>query len=360
MPLTRECLHSIILLFAWLSCISPAFAVPTPVIHFQGSVDIAPEGYDGTSYFKFSLIDNAASPTVNAWTNDGTEVPPGLQPEKPVELALKDHLFEVNLGDTTLENMTALQAELLEDKTLMLRTWFSLDGEEFIRLEPDLPLEDILASADGLSTGTGQAPIALHAPGSGRHSSGGLSNTMPPVGVIQRRDSSPSAGQDGDGEGNSTTSDEGFNDSARDSDVPVTSTPPGDTLADKGREDNGHDGHNNGDKDVHSTPLSQTEQESSSDSCQDCGDSGGKDLVDEILSDTDIVFSPLAPGAPNTGDTPPVIADNGKGDTTNTPPAPERGVAGRLISIAEPASLILIALGLGFLYPGVRLRRRHS
>lgn len=75
--------------------------------------------------------------TTTYWSNDGSSSGGG-EPETGVSLSVKQGLFNVLLGDTSLENMTEpLEAEGFEGTECYLRVWFSMDGESYQQLSPD-------------------------------------------------------------------------------------------------------------------------------------------------------------------------------------------------------------------------------
>jgi hypothetical protein len=110
-------------------------AVAPSVVSYQGQVSLGGWPFDGKGYFKFAIVDADGSTTY--WCNDGS-YGGGEEPEMPVELIVTDGLFNVLLGDTSVENMTEpLEAGVFADPECYLRVWFSEDGGSFQQLSPD-------------------------------------------------------------------------------------------------------------------------------------------------------------------------------------------------------------------------------
>jgi formylglycine-generating enzyme required for sulfatase activity len=69
------------------------------------------------------------------WSNDGTSSA-GSEPASAVSVAVTNGLFTVVLGDTTLANMTAMDASLFLQPNLQLRIWFSDGVNGYAPLSP--------------------------------------------------------------------------------------------------------------------------------------------------------------------------------------------------------------------------------
>jgi hypothetical protein len=106
--------------------------VPTRV-SYQGQVKVGGVSYNGTGYFKFAIRSGSGG---NEWTNDGT-ASGGGEPTASVALTVDNGLFNVQLGDTSLTNMTALPASVFDDPERYVRIWFSSDNGTFTLLSPD-------------------------------------------------------------------------------------------------------------------------------------------------------------------------------------------------------------------------------
>ena len=72
---------------------------------------------------------------VTYWSNDGTSVN-GSQPTAAVSVGVSSGLFTVVLGDTTLANMTSINASLFTQSNLQLRIWFNDGVNGFATLSP--------------------------------------------------------------------------------------------------------------------------------------------------------------------------------------------------------------------------------
>jgi hypothetical protein len=93
---------------------------PTAVL-YQGYVTVGGTPYDGTSYFKFAVV-NAAG-TTTYWSNDGTSTG-GSQPSASVPCAVENGYFTVLLGDTTLSGMSqTLTPPVFAGAGRYLRIW---------------------------------------------------------------------------------------------------------------------------------------------------------------------------------------------------------------------------------------------
>jgi hypothetical protein len=133
------------------------------VVSYQGQVTVDGSPYAGpTGHFKFAVV-NAAGDTTY-WSNDGTA---SGEPVNAVALTVSNGLFNVLLGDTSLDNMTALPATAFDGTERYLRVWFSSDGSSFDLLSPDRRIaavpyalqaeEAAYAAAAGYATGAGDA-----------------------------------------------------------------------------------------------------------------------------------------------------------------------------------------------------------
>ena len=147
--------------------------VPGLISH-QGKVTVAGTNYTGSGLFKFALV-NAAG-TTTYWSNDGTSAG-GSQPTAAVSLAVARGVFSVNLGDTSVANMTqTIPPSAFSTDAVYLRVWFDdgVNGSQL--LTPDRRITSVAyalkastaASADAVAaaaiTGTlglGQLPGAV-------------------------------------------------------------------------------------------------------------------------------------------------------------------------------------------------------
>jgi hypothetical protein len=112
---------------------STAAGAPT-VVSYQGKVTVNGIPYTGTGYFKFAVVNSAGDTTY--WSNDGTSVGAG-EPTDEVTLVVNNGLFNVLLGDNTIDNMNPLSATVFNGTGRYLRVWFSDDNATFTKLNPD-------------------------------------------------------------------------------------------------------------------------------------------------------------------------------------------------------------------------------
>jgi hypothetical protein len=101
------------------------------VVSYQGQVTLDGSPYDGDGYFKFGLVDEAGT---TYWSNDDTSTG---EPEFGVPLHVTRGLFNVLLGDDSLEYMVPLEVDAFRDTDRYLRVWFSRDGVSYQQLSPD-------------------------------------------------------------------------------------------------------------------------------------------------------------------------------------------------------------------------------
>ncbi len=98
----------------------------------------------GTYDFRFSIIDEGLN---ILWSNDGSHVGESaavVQPDKPVLLDVTSGNYTVNLGDTTIPNMTALDPEIFTNTThTYLRIWFNKPEEALQLFSPDIQLVSV-------------------------------------------------------------------------------------------------------------------------------------------------------------------------------------------------------------------------
>lgn len=73
------------------------------------------------------------------WSNNGTSVN-GSEPTAAVTLPVNHGLFTARLGDATVANMTAFNADLFTRPNLLLRLWFNDGINGFEALQPPQPL----------------------------------------------------------------------------------------------------------------------------------------------------------------------------------------------------------------------------
>jgi hypothetical protein len=94
------------------------------MLNYQGRVAVGTTNFDGSGQFKFALVNTDGSTTY--WSNDGSSTA-GSEPTAAVTLTVTKGLYSVQLGDTTLTNMTAVPASVFTNPDVRLRVWFN-DG----------------------------------------------------------------------------------------------------------------------------------------------------------------------------------------------------------------------------------------
>jgi len=165
--------YHVLLLAVSLAALSATAQVPGLISH-QGKVTVAGTNYTGTGLFRFALVN--ASGTTTFWSNDGTSAA-GSQPTAAVSLAVARGVFSVNLGDTSVANMTqTIPPSAFSTDAVYLRVWFDDDVNGSQLLTPDRRITSVAyalkattaASADAVAaaaiTGTlglGQLPGAV-------------------------------------------------------------------------------------------------------------------------------------------------------------------------------------------------------
>ena len=95
------------------------------------------------------------------WSNDGTSSA-GSEPSTAVGVAVTNGLFTVVLGDTTIANMTAINAALFAQPNLQLRIWFNDGVNGFSALSPvqNLTPTPYAITAQNASILAGTLPVA--------------------------------------------------------------------------------------------------------------------------------------------------------------------------------------------------------
>jgi hypothetical protein len=120
---------SFLLVTLVLAAVSASAQVPGIISH-QGKVTVT-----GSGLFKFALVNAAGN--VTYWSQDGSSVA-GAEPTSAVTLPTLGGVFSVNLGDTTVANMTqTIPASVFTNSAVYLRVWFNdgTDGSQL--LAPD-------------------------------------------------------------------------------------------------------------------------------------------------------------------------------------------------------------------------------
>ena len=122
---------NVLILAVFLAAL-PATAQVPGIISHQGKVTVGGTNYTGTGLFRFALVNAAGNTTY--WSNDGTS---SGEPTAAVSLTVTRSVFSVNLGDTTVANMTqTIPASVFANSAVYLRVWFN-GGSGSQLLSPD-------------------------------------------------------------------------------------------------------------------------------------------------------------------------------------------------------------------------------
>ena len=104
------------------------------LINYQGRVVVGSTNFNGSGQFKFALVDTTGATTY--WSNDGTSTA-GAPPTAAVQLTVTQGLYSVQMGDSTLANMTAIPVSVFNNGDVRLRVWFNDGSHGFQQLSPD-------------------------------------------------------------------------------------------------------------------------------------------------------------------------------------------------------------------------------
>ena len=105
------------------------------IIQYQGRLTTDGTNYTGLGNFKFALIEAVVN-GASVWSHDGSSVQ-GSEPASAVKVPVKDGLFIVGLGDTSLTNMTVIPVTAFGYADVRLRIWFNNGDGVFQQLSPD-------------------------------------------------------------------------------------------------------------------------------------------------------------------------------------------------------------------------------
>lgn len=125
--------------------------------------------FTGTALFKFALVN--ASGDTSYWSHDGTSVGGGEPTGSAISLSVNRGLFSVNLGDTSIPNMTqSITPDVLSHESVWLRVWVDDGVNGFERVVPDrritsaayaLVAERTVMSGLVVVSGLAQDPVLL-------------------------------------------------------------------------------------------------------------------------------------------------------------------------------------------------------
>ncbi|WOO41349.1 hypothetical protein [Rubellicoccus peritrichatus] len=118
-------MNKLIIPFLLLFCQLLPAAI-TNTLPYQGRVSEDNLLPTGPRHFKFAIVDDATSPTVSYWSNDGTSTS-GSEPSIGHELQVTKGLFALELGEGGVSNI-ALPSDIWNNDILYLRVWYSEGG----------------------------------------------------------------------------------------------------------------------------------------------------------------------------------------------------------------------------------------
>ena len=109
---------------------------PALTLNHQGRIAVAGVNFTGTGRFKVVIL-NANEVVV--WSHDGSGMN-GTEPLSSVAMPVTNGLYALRLGDSSLENMGALNRQIFEEYGLKLRIWFDDGVHGFQQISPDQEL----------------------------------------------------------------------------------------------------------------------------------------------------------------------------------------------------------------------------
>jgi hypothetical protein len=129
------------LLLLGLGLAAPAAALPEQ-IPYHGHVSVGDAPFQGNGLFKFALVSSDATQTF--WRNSPDTNPADGAPDDAVTVAVDQGVFFVQLGDTSVPNMTSpMGPGVFAAGPAKLRIWFSDGTNDFSLLSPDQPFGSV-------------------------------------------------------------------------------------------------------------------------------------------------------------------------------------------------------------------------
>jgi len=131
------------------------------IVTYQGRVTSHGTNFTGSGNFKFALLNGVGGQSL--WSNDGSSAN-GSEPIRFTSVPVNEGLFNVQLGDTGLSNMTVIPVSVFTNGDVLLRIWFDDGTSGIAQLTPDQRLTSAgyaMRAAnvvDGAITGTQLAP----------------------------------------------------------------------------------------------------------------------------------------------------------------------------------------------------------
>jgi len=133
-----------------------ALAQAPGILNYQGKLTVNATNFTGTAQFKFALVNVAGNGTL--WSDNGTSVGGAVPNDPPIALVVSGGIFSVNLGDTTVPNMTlAISPNVFTNSGVFLRTWVNDGVDGWQQLIPD---RQIVSVGYALSAVSVTGPVA--------------------------------------------------------------------------------------------------------------------------------------------------------------------------------------------------------
>lgn len=131
----RPTTKNVCLLVSCLLTWGLAAQVPGIISH-QGKLMVQGVNFTGTALFKFALVN--ASGDTSYWSHNGTSAGGNEPSGSAISLSVNRGLFSVNLGDTSIPNMTQpISPDVFSHESVWLRVWVDDGVNGFQRLVPD-------------------------------------------------------------------------------------------------------------------------------------------------------------------------------------------------------------------------------
>ncbi|HWD19772.1 MAG TPA: kelch repeat-containing protein [Verrucomicrobiae bacterium] len=135
---------------------SHAFSQAPGIISHQGKLTVSGTNFNGTALFKFALVNSAGN--VSYWSDNGTSLGGGIPADPAVSLPVTRGIFSVNLGDTTVANMTLpVPSGVFTNGGVYLRVWVNDGADGWQQLAPDRQIVSV-GYALSANTVTGIVP----------------------------------------------------------------------------------------------------------------------------------------------------------------------------------------------------------
>ncbi len=106
------------------------------ILSHQGKITVGGTNFTGDGLFKFALVNAAGGATY--WSHSGTSTGGSEPTGSAVTLPVTRGVFSVNLGDTSVANMTqTIPASVFANSEVYLRVWFNDGVNGLQQLTPD-------------------------------------------------------------------------------------------------------------------------------------------------------------------------------------------------------------------------------